>query len=239
VVVVSPFGAPLDLAAWQNFQAKTGIAVIVDSAAGFDTVRPSSLVSVVSLHATKILGAGEGGFIVAPTPKMRDRFVACANFGFNNSRIAQCRAINAKMSEYHAAVALANLERWPAMRLRHLQITDWYRQAISRLRGVSLQPGYGEGWVGGTTNVLLETGSLESVSRHMLSRGIESRMWWSSGCHMQPAFAHYGHGELPVTENLAARVLGLPHFPDMQRCDVEAVASALSKAHRTRARRAS
>ena len=35
---------------------------------------------------------------------------------------------------------------------------------------------------------------------------------------------------LPVTEELGARVLGLPHFPDMQKRDVDRVADALAEA---------
>jgi dTDP-4-amino-4,6-dideoxygalactose transaminase len=237
VVVVSPFGAPLDMSSWQSFQQKTGVPVVVDAAAGFDTVRASSVISVVSMYATKILAAGEGGFAVAPSPHMRDRLMSCCNFGFEGSRSAQRKAINAKMSEYHAAVALASLDGWPATRLRHLQITEWYRQAISRLPGVSLQPGYGEGWVTGTTNVLIESDSAERIARTMLGEGIESRMWWSHGCHVQPAFAGCSRGELPVTENLAARVLGLPHFLEMTKGDVEAVADALGKARKNRTRR--
>ena len=63
VMVVSPFGAPADLAVWEAFEEHTGIPVVIDAAAGFDTVRASKIPCVVSLHATKILGAGEGGFI--------------------------------------------------------------------------------------------------------------------------------------------------------------------------------
>jgi dTDP-4-amino-4,6-dideoxygalactose transaminase len=35
---------------------------------------------------------------------------------------------------------------------------------------------------------------------------------------------------LPVTEELGARVLGLPHFPDMQKRDVDRVADTLADA---------
>lgn len=227
VIVVSPFGAPLDLAAWEDLQEKSGVPVIVDAAAGFDTVHASSLISVVSLHATKMLGAGEGGFLVTPTADMRDRVISCCNFGFEGSRIARRRALNGKMSEYHAAVALASLESWPVVRFRHLQIMNWYCNAIMRVSGVSLQPGYGEGWLCSTTNVLLRSRSAESVSRELLRQGVETRMWWGQGCHVQPAFARCPRTELPVTESLASRVLGLPHFVDLKKVEVERIVSAL------------
>jgi len=72
VMVVSPFGAPIDLHAWEKFEDDTGVPVVVDAAAGFDTARPSRIPSVVSLHATKILGAGEGGFIITADPRLRE-----------------------------------------------------------------------------------------------------------------------------------------------------------------------
>jgi dTDP-4-amino-4,6-dideoxygalactose transaminase len=236
VIVVSPFGAPIDMTAWQSFQRKTGIAVIVDAAAGFDTVRPSSLISVVSLHATKIFAAGEGGLVIAPNSELRNRIRACSNFGFDGSRSAKYRAVNSKLSEYHAAVALANLENWPATRLRHLQIGAWYRQALRGLPHISLQPGYGDGWACGNTNILIESDSADSVARFMLREGIETRKWWGDGCHVQPAFHVCWHGPLPVTDHLGMHTLGLPHFVDMQKTDVSAVVKALAKALSSRAR---
>ena len=230
VLVISPFGAPLDIRAWEAFETKTGISVVFDAAAAFDTVRPSRILTVVSLHATKILGAGEGGFIVTSDSRLRERAAACCNFGFAGSRIAMLPALNAKMSEYHAAVALASLEGWPATRTQHARITEWYRAAIARLEGVSLQPGYGNGWVGSTTNVILPPHSADQVARHLLQVGIETRTWWGQGCHVQPAFTHHPHGPLPVTEDLGSRVLGLPHFPEMQKRDVDTVVDALAEA---------
>ena len=229
VLVVSPFGAPLDISAWEAFEAGTGVSVVVDAAAGFDTVRPSRIPSVVSLHATKILGAGEGGFIVSSDWRLRERAAACSNFGFAGSRIAIAPALNAKMSEYHAAVALASLEGWSATRMQHARIAEWYRESIGGRKGISLQPGYGNGWVGGTTNVVLPAHSAVEVARHLLQLGIETRTWWGQGCHVQPAFAHHPRGPLPVTDELGSHVLGLPHFADMQKRDVDAVVDALSE----------
>jgi dTDP-4-amino-4,6-dideoxygalactose transaminase len=141
-------------------------------------------------------------------------------------------AMNAKMSEYHAAVALASLGMWPETRLRQLEIAGWYRQGIERVEGVTLQPGYGSGWATSTTSVLLPPGSVTEISRVLERSGIETRMWWGQGCHPQPAFTHCPRGPLPVTEDLGTRVLGLPHFPEMRKVDVERVVNALAEAVR-------
>jgi dTDP-4-amino-4,6-dideoxygalactose transaminase len=236
VIAVSPFGAPLELAPWRDVEEQTGIPVVVDAAAGFDTAVAGPIPQVVSLHATKILGAGEGGFVATADPELRLRLAACCNFGFLNARSAVSPALNAKMSEYHAAVALAALAAWPATRALHARIAGWYQKAlarceiarceIARCEAVSLQPGYGSGWATGTTNVILPRPA-EAVARQLRRAGIETRAWWGQGCHVQPAFADCPRGPLPVTEELGASVLGLPHFPDMRERDVERVAEAL------------
>jgi len=234
LIVVSPFGAPINVKAWEEFEDRTGVLVVVDAAAAFDTTRRSHLPFVVSLHATKILGAGEGGFIASTDSQFLERVRACCNFGFQGSRHAMLAALNAKMSEYHAAVALASLASWPQTRQRHIRIMEWYRRGVARLERVSLQPKYGHGWVSGTTSVLLPPRTQERVSQNLLQSGIETRLWWGTGCHTQPAFLDCPRGALPVTEELGGRVLGLPHSPGMRKQDVDAVVASLSEALNSR-----
>lgn len=64
VMPVVPFGRPIDVEAWDRFRARSGLAVVIDAAAGFDSAAPTGTPAVVSLHATKVLGSGEGGFIL-------------------------------------------------------------------------------------------------------------------------------------------------------------------------------
>jgi dTDP-4-amino-4,6-dideoxygalactose transaminase len=188
---------------------------------------------VVSLHATKILGAGEGGFIVTTDSSLRDKLRGCCNFGFQGTRSAVLPALNAKMSEYHAAVALANLTSWPVVRSRHIRIAEWYRHHAYGLDGVSLQPGYGNGWAASTTSVVFPPNSAPRVAGSLLKLGIETRAWWGEGCHPQPAFSDCARGALPVTEDLGGRVLGLPHFPDIEERDIKQVMRAASEVCRT------
>ena len=60
VMPLAPFGAPIDYAAWDCFAEETGIAVIIDGAAAFDTARPGRAPVALSPHATKVLGRGGG-----------------------------------------------------------------------------------------------------------------------------------------------------------------------------------
>ena len=116
VMPVAAFGQPVDVAAWDEFRSDTGLAVVIDSAAGFDAMGVGQTPNVVSLHATKALGAGEGGFVASCDFNLIRRIQTYFNFGFLGTREAQVLGFNGKMSEYHAAVALAALDDWDATR---------------------------------------------------------------------------------------------------------------------------
>jgi dTDP-4-amino-4,6-dideoxygalactose transaminase len=90
VMPVAPFGRPIDVVAWDRFRSRTGLPVVIDAAAGFDAITPSAVPAVVSLHATKVLGVGEGGFVMSTdTSLVRDiRFRS--NFGFAGRAKRRC-----------------------------------------------------------------------------------------------------------------------------------------------------
>ena len=60
ILPVAPFGAPVDVAPWEALTRASHIPVLIDAAAAFDGQQIGTTPVVISLHATKILGAGEG-----------------------------------------------------------------------------------------------------------------------------------------------------------------------------------
>ena len=227
VMVVAPFGAPLDLAGWERFRQETGIPVVIDAAAGFDTVRPTSLPVVVSLHATKIFGVGEGGFILSTDRAFIRDCQRASNFGFLGSRVATIPGTNAKMSEYHAAIGLAGLEMWPERRAAYLTVCARLAERLAACPGVTLPKGWGEDWIS-TTCVPRFAASAPVVAAALARRDIETRRWWGDGLHTHPAFAGCGAEPLPVTARLAESSLGLPCSSDLGPGDIARIARALA-----------
>lgn len=231
VIVVSPFGQPLPIAEWEAFQRRTGIAVVVDAAASFDTTVASELATVVSLHATKPLGCGEGGFILSSNLSLIERMLRRANFGFSGSRLAQVASMNAKMSEYHAAVALAALEEWPETRAEYLSLSGAYRRAFAARNWVALPTGWGDEWVGSTLSVrILAPFQPDLFDATLAEVGVDVRRWWGSGCHTQPAFANAWRESLTVTDKLGATTIGLPFHRYLSAEDIRRVAEGLDAA---------
>ncbi len=238
VMPVAPFGAPFDIAAWDRFAEETGIPVVVDAAAAFDTLRPGRSPAVVSLQATKVLGVGEGGFVVCSDRALALRIRQAANFGFLGRREAEIPGTNGKMSEYHAAVGLAALGAWPETRRRLLGVAGAYAETLSRIPGVTLQPGFGRDWTSMTCIVAFDAPVQAAVAEALAAAGIETRAWWGVGPWAQPAFRERPRTAVTVTERLAERTLGLPFAVDLDRCAVDRVGAALDVALTRHAARA-
>src|SRR6202521_16823 len=95
VMPVVPFGQPIDVAAWDRFRSRSGLPVVIDAAAGFDAITPGSTPAVISLHATKAFGVGEGGFIMSTDTSIIREIRTRSNFGFAVTREAVAPAANA------------------------------------------------------------------------------------------------------------------------------------------------
>lgn len=225
VMVVAPFGAPAPLAAIDAFMDAHGLPVILDAAAGFDACRPSRALTVVSLHATKALGAGEGGFALTGDPATADALRRYVNFGFDHARRATGPGLNGKMSEYAAAVAHAALDDWRVAREDWLRVAAAYGARLGGAPGLRWPAGLGTAWVTASPVIRMADGA-GAIDR-LAHAGVETRAWWGGGLHRHPAFAGAPGTPLTITDRLAAESLGLPCYRDMEDGQIAAVCEAL------------
>ncbi|WP_165187179.1 aminotransferase class I/II-fold pyridoxal phosphate-dependent enzyme [Caulobacter soli] len=228
VILVAPFGLTPDLAPWLELREQTGVQVVVDAAAAFDAVHSAALPTVVSLHATKVLGIGEGGFLATEDHRLAQRVRQLTTFGFRGSRDSQMPATNAKLSEYAAAIGLAALDAWPHNRLRWLRAAQGLRAATTHLPQVAFQPGWGLSWATSVCSVQLPDGMAATVERGLSEQGVETRRWWGLGCQTNPAFADCPRGDLTQTDRLGQAVIGLPFSIDLDHEQISRVAAALA-----------
>jgi dTDP-4-amino-4,6-dideoxygalactose transaminase len=232
VIIVAPYGAPLEHGPWEALMDATGVPVLIDAAAAFDTLTRAALPTLVSLHATKLLGVGEGGYLASEDADLAARFRQQTSFGFQGSRESLVPATNAKLSEYAAAAGLAALDGWPALRLRYAMVAQKLRLALALVPEVQFQPGWGTHWVSTTCVVRMAGGGATLLEASLAESGVDTRRWWGGGCQASPAFAACPADALPNTERLARETMGLPFAADMDEDDIDWLACAVIQAVR-------
>jgi dTDP-4-amino-4,6-dideoxygalactose transaminase len=230
VMPVAPFGRPIDLHAWDRFRSRSGVAVVIDAAAAFDTVVATGTPTVVSLHATKVLGTGEGGFILADNRDLVLDIRRRMNFGFQGSREAMVPAFNAKLSEYHAAVGHAALDEWHRARDEWLLVANRYREALQLSSVAHLPEGFGQTWVSSVCVVGLTSTDADRLEGRMTNGEIETRRWWGGGAQAHRSMSSCPRAALPITEELSRSTLGIPMFRDLKPADIRRVIECIEAA---------
>jgi len=222
VVPVAAFGVALPATAWDSFAEETGLPVVLDAAGALGRQRaPRRCVAVFSLHATKTLGVGEGGLVAAYDADLVERVRRLSNFGFEDG-VAAVAAGNAKLSEWHAAVGLAQIPRAQALWAAKQRLSGAYRRALPHLPMQAGTPG----------NLVVRLPlSAERVGDELAAEGIETRRWYQPDLTRHPAYERLPRaGELPATASLHDRLLGLPFHGWLTDEEVTVVARALTAA---------
>jgi dTDP-4-amino-4,6-dideoxygalactose transaminase len=235
VLAVAPYGRPHDHAAWQHFTAATGVPVVIDAAASFEALMraPNALTGtvpvVLSFHATKSFATGEGGAVIWSDIAGLERCAQALNFGFLYSRESRAAGFNGKMSEYHAAVGLAGLDRLG-------ETLAGYGAANAAFAAAA--EAHGIGWdviVGpaiASNYALFRAVSAEEARRictGLVADGIEHRFWYGPGVHREPYFAPRSQAALPQAEALGDRLIGLPMFPGIETATIESIVRCIAR----------
>ncbi len=234
-MVVSPFGAPLDVRAWEAFEDRTGIPVVIDGAASFDTVQATRIPvrreparHENSRRRRRRLHRHHGFEAARPSGRLL-QFRIHGN-AHRDHRGAERE--DERISRRGGAGETSSAGRTRAAARANLRVVP--RRPSQRLPGVSLQPGYGPGWVSSTTNIVLPPGSAPWFAGSTAPVGHRNQTWWGQGCHVQPAFADCPRGELAVTDDLGTRVWACPTLPKCGSPDMDAVVDALAGCLRSR-----
>jgi dTDP-4-amino-4,6-dideoxygalactose transaminase len=231
LIPVCAFGLGLDWDYHFKLGRSFGTPVVVDAASAFGNQRIGELseggvVAVFSLHATKSLPGGEGGFVVAHARTI-ERIRAASNFGFTSGRVCDdAHSTNAKLSEFHAAVALASLDAWYETSAKRLRVASWYFKRLPESVTLQVRP---ETDILVTMPVLLPEGAdPDAIAAILDDDGIETRRWYYPPIHKMPAFET--EADLPITKDISSRLLGLPFHTHLSEDDVAFVCDKLAEA---------
>jgi dTDP-4-amino-4,6-dideoxygalactose transaminase len=238
VMPVAAFGQAVPQAPWIDFQRETGIPVVIDGGASFEAIcaDPKQYLGEIpvalSFHATKSFSTAEGGCVVTANPRVSPTVIEALNFGFFATRDCRSASTNGKMSEYHAAVGLAELDAWPLKRDALQRVANAYRDRLDAF-GLAARlvaaPAVASCYVLFNCAHPLEAGRLlESLA----AANIESRCWYGHGLQQQPRYAGALGDALPVTEHIAPLAIALPVAPDLPDTSIDRVVAAVARVAR-------
>ena len=142
IMPVHCYANPCDVHAIQKIADNYGLRVIYDAAHAFGVdYEGTSLLnhgdmSVLSFHATKVFNTFEGGAIVCPDLKTKQRIDYLKNFGFADEVTVTAPGINGKMSEINAAFGLLQLKYIDKAISDRQVIDQHYRDELKKVPGI-------------------------------------------------------------------------------------------------------
>jgi dTDP-4-amino-4,6-dideoxygalactose transaminase len=228
VLPVALHGHVHDPKEWDTFTAQTGVPVLIDAAGAIGHQKIGATTSAVfSLHATKPLSTGEGGFVATASADLADRVTRKSNFGFEGGSTHHV-GTNAKMSEYHAAVGMAALSLWPEWRMQRQRLYNSYAASLERRELRSKVTLATRSSAASNISVRRHGGICKRDISQLNNAGIETRRWYWPPLHRHPAFATYPRvDDLAATEIVSDQLLGLPFHLKLSSDDISRVCENL------------
>jgi len=139
ILITNLFGSFVDLDGWAEFCKTYNKVLVLDNASsplskcGGNNICNFGDYACGSLHHTKYLGFGEGGFIVAPFEKY-DKINSLLNFGFMDNKDYQPLSSNFKMSDVTSAFILSHIDSYDID--KHIAVQNKLIDGISGISGV-------------------------------------------------------------------------------------------------------
>jgi dTDP-4-amino-4,6-dideoxygalactose transaminase len=242
IMATHVFGAPCNIAAIEEMARARGIPVIFDAAhalgAFLDRVAIGSFgnAEVFSLTPTKPLVAGEGGLVATNDAGLADTLRIGRDYGNPGDYDTRFAGLNARMSEFHAAMALESLPNLDENLDRRRYLAALYREHLDGVPGVEFQTiATRDTSTFKDLTIRIDADrfglSRDALALALLAEGVDTRKYFDPPVHRQRAYGHLDYRRLPVTDAVAASVLSLPVYPDLTDEHVERVSELIRGAH--------
>jgi dTDP-4-amino-4,6-dideoxygalactose transaminase len=243
ILATHTFGTPCDIEMLEESARQSGIRLFFDAAHAFGSSRHGEPVGrfgdaeVFSLTPTKPVIAGEGGIITTNDDDLAERCRLGRDYGKTEDYDVPFIGLNARMSELHAAVALASLDGIDTWVEQRGSLADQYREVLGAIPGLSfpkVRAGDRSTYKDFTVLIDPEIFGLDaaSLAQALAAEGLETRRYYAPPVHRTRAYQTVANGPLPVTEWAAGRVLTLPLWGGMNDDHIERVAEAIRRIRR-------
>jgi dTDP-4-amino-4,6-dideoxygalactose transaminase len=186
--------------------------------------------SVLSFHATKVFNTFEGGAIVCPDVKTKQRIDFLKNFGFADEITVVAPGINGKMNEVQAAFGLLQLRYVDESIRARRRVDQNYRTGLSGTDGILLCEPPADATQNYSYFPILVNEfypfSRDTLYQRLKNNGILARRYFYpliSDMPMYRGLPSASPDKLPAAQRISQQILCLPIYPDLSNSDQERI----------------
>lgn len=222
ILATHVYGIPCAIEAIHKIAAKHGLKVIYDAAHAFGVnykgkpLTSYGDVSTLSFHATKLFHTIEGGALITQDENAAHRFSYLRNFGHKGSEDFWGMGINAKNSEFHAAMGLCVLPYVDEIIKKRRALSELYDEQLIRQKLPVIRPSIptGTDYNYAYYPVIFESEKvLLSVRDALNAEFIYPRRYFYPSLSTLNYVKKY---KVPVSEDISRRVLCLPLYYELE-----------------------
>jgi dTDP-4-amino-4,6-dideoxygalactose transaminase len=189
-------------------------------------------VGVFSFFPAKPLGGpGDAGMVVTDDDELAATVRALRNHGQGAVRFRHdLVGFNSRMDEIVAGFLLRRLPTVDRQLAARRQRAERYTAALPA--EVVAPQGFGDRAV---YTYVVRVPERDRLRAYLSEHGVETVVYYPRPLHLQPAFAHLGHGpgDFPNAERLSRECLALPLYPEQPLSEVDRVAELVTRFHRS------
>ncbi|MGQ0605200.1 MAG: DegT/DnrJ/EryC1/StrS family aminotransferase [Anaerolineales bacterium] len=234
IVLVHLYGYPCDMGRILAIAEKHGLKVIEDAcqavgATYHGKVTGSFGTGAFSLYATKNVMTGEGGMITTNDDAIAKHCRLMRQHGMERRYYHDMLGYNYRMTDLHAAIGLAQMDRLPGFNARRRFNAEYLSAKIESVIIPKVKDGYGHVWHQYTIRV---NGGRDrdAVVKQLGENGVGTGVFYPVPCHQQGYVRDLiGDVSLPVTEVLAREVISLPVHPALTQTDLEKIVHEVNR----------
>ncbi len=236
LIGVDLFGQPADWPALSAIAQRNDLFTLDDLAQSFGaTLHGQPLGSQADATATsffpsKPLGAyGDGGALFTQSEDRATLYRILRTHGEGTTRYEVLRTgMNGRLDSIQAAVLLSKLTVFPEELAARERVARYYDQRLGNaLQTPARVPDSSSAWA--IYAVLLRDGAARaSVQAALKAQGVPTAIYYPRPLHKQPAYRDQHDGStLPVSEDIAERIMALPIHPDLTEADLARICDAV------------
>ncbi len=235
IMPVHLYGYPCDMDAILHIARRRNLAVIEDAAqaigADLHGKRVGSFgTGCFSLYATKNVMSGEGGMITTDDEALARRCRLLRSHGMERRDYHELLGYNFRMSDLHAAIGLAQIDRLDEFTAKRRANADYLNRHIKSVVTPAVRPGYGHVWHQYT--VRIDRGrDRDAAAKQLNDAGIGTGIFYAVPANRQRHLVEMGLGDvsLPIAERLATEVISLPVHPQLSQSDLAKIVAEVNR----------